>query len=101
MRDIPLAAVPTQTAAVVLDGQAAQIQVRQNGPYMYFDLQLGDQPIVTTRICRDRQLLLVDARYRGFKGDFMFLDTQGESDPRYNGLGSRYRLVFLSASELP
>lgn len=91
---IPLQAVPTQTLAVVLRSQAAQIELRQNGLNMYFSLSLNDRPIVRTRICRDRQRLLLDAGYQGFLGDFVFQDTQGASQPYYTGLGTRYILVY-------
>jgi hypothetical protein len=100
MRVIPLAAVPSQTLSVVLDGQAAQIELRQNGASLYFGLRLNGADIVLTRICRIDQLLLVDARYRGFQGDFMFVDLQGDTDPTYAGLGGRYQLVFITAAEL-
>ncbi len=101
MRTVPLAAVPSQTVAVVLDAQPAQIAVRQNGDNLYFDLRVNDQPIVTTRICRNGQLLLLDARYRGFMGEFMFVDLQGNADPYYGGLADRFVLAYLSESELP
>lgn len=101
VEQIPLAAVPSQTLAVVLDGQAAQIELRQNGGNIYFSLSLDDAPIVSTRICRNEQLLLIDARYRGFRGDFMFKDMQGDLDPVYTGLAGRFVLVFLTESELP
>ncbi len=102
MRTIPLAAVPSQTLTVALDGQSAQIALRQNGGALYFSLRLGTTPIVSTRICRNAQLLLIDAQYRGFQGEFMFVDLQGEADPEYSGLGptGRYALVFISAAEL-
>lgn len=101
MLQIPLAAVPTQTVAVALDGQPVEIELRQNGASMYFSLRHDDVPVVDTRICRNVQLLLVDARYRGFRGDFMFKDMQGDTDPVYTGLAARYVLVYLTESELP
>ncbi len=101
MRIVPLSPVPLQTLDVILDGQAAQIGLRQNGPDMYFDLRLNNEPIVTARICRVDQLLLVDAEYRGFRGQFVFVDLQGTSDPSYLGLGTRWVLVFISVAELP
>ncbi len=100
MRVIPLAAIPSQTLDVVLDGQSAQIALRQNGPYMYFSLRLNDAPVVSARICRVDQLLLLDAGYRGFLGQFIFVDLQGVADPVYTGLGSRFVLVYLSESDL-
>jgi hypothetical protein len=99
MQRVPLQAMPNQTLAITLARQAAQIAVRQNGDNLYFDLMLGGEYIVRTRICRDRQRLLLDAGYRGFVGDFMFVDTQGSEDPYYTGLGARFALVYLAAGE--
>lgn len=99
MMIVPIQPVPNQTLSVTLARQAAQIAIRQNGGNLYFDLLLNDAYIVRTRICRDRQRLLIDAKYRGFKGDFAFVDTQGTEDPQYAGLGSRYVLYYLAENE--
>jgi hypothetical protein len=96
--DIPLQAVPNQTLAVTLVQQSAQIALRQNGKNLYFDLLNSGAYVVRSRICRDRQRLLLDAQYMGFSGDFMFVDTQGTDDPFYSGLGSRFVLVYLPAT---
>jgi hypothetical protein len=96
---IPLQPVPIQTLAVTLARQPAQIAVRQNGDNIYFDLSVNGTYIVRTRICRDRQRLLLDVKYRGFKGDFAFVDTQGTNDPQFAGLGSRYLLAYLAEGE--
>jgi hypothetical protein len=92
---VPVQAVPNQTLNVTLDGQQAQIGLRTLGANLYFTLN----GVVATRVCRDRQRLLLDAKYRGFRGDFIFLDTQGLNDPKWPGLGDRYRLVYLNAGE--
>lgn len=98
---IPLAAVPSQTVTVnlrvpgQLARQRANITVRTIGSLMYFSLE----GIVTNRIIRDRQRLLLGSQYLGFVGDFSMVDTQGLSDPNYRGLGSRYQLVYLNADE--
>jgi hypothetical protein len=102
MMQIPLQPVPNQTLAVTLARQSAQIALRQNGNNIYFDLLLNNEYIVRTRICRDRQRLLLDAGYQGFVGDFVFIDTQGANNPEYRGLGgvgSRYQLIYLAAGE--
>lgn len=96
---VPLQATPNQTLAITLARQATQIAVRQNGDDMYFDLKLDDDYIVRTRICRDRQRLLLDVKYRGYIGDFAFVDTQGTDDPDFAGLGSRWVLLYLEAGE--
>lgn len=90
MTVVPLQPVPSQTVSVTVGGQVARITVRTIGAALYFSLE----GVVTNRICRDRQLLLVDARYRGFLGDFQFVDTKGADDPKYYGLGDRWLLVY-------
>lgn len=99
MIQIQVAAIPNQTLSVTLAGQNAQIAVRQNGENMYFDLKQDDNPIVLTRICRDRQRLLIDARYRGFIGDFAWVDIASTSQPNYLGIGTRFFLIYLEAGE--
>lgn len=96
---IPTQAVPNQTLAVTLARQAAQIAIRQNGDSLYFDLISNGVSIMRARICRDRQRLLLDAKYRGFVGDFAFVDTRGGLDPQYFGLGSRFVLYYLEVGE--
>lgn len=97
---VPLQAVPNQTTTVVLAGQSCQIALRQNGASMYFDLISNDVPIVTCRIVRNQQRLLLDAQYRGFVGDFTFQDTQADTDPQYPGLNTQYLLWYLEATDL-
>lgn len=99
MQLIPLQAVPSQTLAVTLARQPAQIAVRQNGDALYFDLLVGDKAIIRSRICLDRARLLLGTAYRGFVGDFAFVDLQGRSNPNFTGLGSRYQLYYLGAGE--
>lgn len=102
MLKVPLSAVPDQTLSITLGGQACQIALRQNGGNMYFDLTSNSAPVVTCRIARNIQRLLLDAKYRGFVGDFFFYDSQGDTDPQYTGLGDsgRYALYYLEATDL-
>lgn len=99
MLTIPLTPVASQTFAVTLAGQPAQIELRTIGALLYFSLTVSGSPIVTTRVCRNKQRLLADAKYRGFVGDFSFVDTEGDTDPVFTGLGSRYLLVYFNAGE--
>jgi hypothetical protein len=98
---VPLAATPNQTLAVTLSGQPCQIALRQNGANMYFDLRVNNVDIVLTKICRNKQLLLLDAKYKGFRGDFIFNDSQGDTQPFYTGLDSRYFLYYVEPGETP
>ena len=96
---IPLEAVPSQTLSITLAGQACSIAVRDNNVNLYLDLRVSNRPIVVGKICRNRQRLLIGLGYRGFIGDFVFVDSQGDEQPAYAGLGSRWQLYYLGAGE--
>ena len=90
---IPLSPVPNQTLQVVLNGQQCTIGLWTKRTGMYLDLYvnnvllLGGVPALNmTKIVRDG--------YLGFIGDLYFYDTQGNSDPTYDGLGTRYTLFY-------
>lgn len=93
---VPVAAVASQVLAVTLGAQPCRIDVYQKSTGLYLDLYVADRPVVVGVLCRDRNVVVIDA-YRGFTGDLTFYDTQGTSDPFYTGLGTRYQLVWLSA----
>lgn len=96
MKSIPLSATPSQSLQTQLaPDKKANITLRWLANNLYFSLD----GVVTNRVCRDRQRLLVDAQYREFGGDFLFVDTQGAADPVWSGLGSRYILVYVNADE--
>lgn len=100
MQTIPLQDAASQTLRILLDGQLARIDLRQFSQALYCDLYVNDVLIIGGVICQNLNRI-VRGKYLGFAGDLMFVDTEGSSDPLYPGLGSRYELVFLSASELP
>lgn len=96
---VPLAAKPSQTLSILLANQNCQIAVYQKTTGLYLDLSTNNAAVKTGIICRDRVKLIRHA-YLGFTGDLAFFDTQGTSDPTYDGLGARYQLVYLEASDL-
>lgn len=95
---VPSQAVPNQTTQIVLNNQVCQIELFQSPDALFINLYVNDNPIIEGGICQDRNLIVRDL-YLGFDGDFVFVDTQGSSDPSYTGLGSRYFLLYLSALE--
>lgn len=99
MLTIPLNAVSSQSLNVLLGGQNCQINVYQKSTGLYLDLSINNSPVVSTVICRDR-VKLVRYQYHDFVGDLCFADTQGDDDPVYTGLGDRFILVYLEASDL-
>lgn len=96
---VPLVATPSQILSVTLGNQSTQITVYTLRSGLYIDIVNAGAPVVTCRICRNLQYILEDALYQGYQGDFIFVDTQGDTDPEYSGLGSRYLLVYLSQDE--
>lgn len=92
---IPLAAVPAQVLTVRLGNQPCRIAVRQKSTGMFLDLFVADKPIVLGAICLDRNYI-VRSPYLGFVGDLAFVDMQGKSDPVFGGLGSRYKLLWVT-----
>ncbi len=101
MQQLQLAPVPTQRLQVTLAGQPCDVEIRSNGDALYLSLWLNNAPVMLTKICRDRQLMLTGSRYHGFAGDLLFIDNQGAADPRWSGLGTRYVLVYITAAETP
>ena len=119
MQTIPISSVPSQTLQFVVGGQNCQMSVYTNDGYDYFDTALGTVkpyiaidfayngiPVTNTQNCLVLTRLLKNRQYKGFVGDFMFVDTQpptgstGE-DPQWQGLGTRWVLLYPEAADLP
>ena len=98
MQTIPLQPVPTQATKVVLGGQNVQLLIYQKPQGVFVDINADGVDIVVGIIARDAVPLMC-RNYMGFIGNLLFVDTQGSSDPTYDGLGSRFSLVYLTAEE--
>lgn len=97
---VPLQSIPNQMVTVTLANQICQVNVYQLETGLFMDLYVGNVLIVAGVICENINRIVRDA-YLGFIGDFIFMDTQGTSDPIYTGLGERWPLLYLEASDLP
>ena len=98
MQTVPLQPVPSQSTKVVLGGQNCQILIYQKPQGCLVDINADGVDIVVGIIGRDA-VPLVCREYTGFIGNLLFIDTQGSDDPSYDGLGSRWSLVYLTAEE--
>ena len=98
MQTVPLQPVPSQASKVVLGGQNCQINIYQKPQGVFVDITADDVEIIVGTIARDIAPL-VSRGYTGFIGNLLFIDTQGNSDPSYDGLVSRFSLVYLTAEE--
>src|SRR5882762_632794 len=97
---IPLKAVPNQTLAVLLNNQACQLNIYQKAFGLFMDVLVSNRLIIGGVICQNYNRI-VRSVYLGFQGDFLFADQQGDSDPDYTGLGTRFVLEYIEPSDLP
>lgn len=98
MQQIPLQPIPAQISKVVLGGQNCQLSIYQKQRGLFVDINVNGEDVATAVIALDA-VPLVCRDYAGFSGNLLFIDTQGKSDPSYEGLGSRFALVYLTAEE--
>ena len=96
---VPLKTEPSQTVTVTLGGQVVQIDVYQKAFGLFANVYVSNVLIIGGAICQNLNRL-VRSTYLGFVGDLMFIDNQGTSDPTYDGLGTRFSLMYLEASDL-
>lgn len=119
MQIVPIADNPNETFQIVLAGQNCAIsldtldgyaitdEVSFDGakPYVAFTLDVSGVSITRTQNCLNLKRLLLNRQYLGFVGDFMFVDTQpppGTSgdDPQWEGLGTRWQLIYVEAADI-
>lgn len=98
MLTVPLQPIPAQVTKVILGGQNCQINIYQKPQGVFVDITADDVDIIVGTIARDIAPL-VSREYTGFIGNLFFIDTQGNSDPEYSGLGLRFSLVYVTAEE--
>jgi hypothetical protein len=92
---VPLSATPAQTISVQLGTQSCSISVYQKATGLFCDLSVSGTLIIAGVLVHNACKIVRDA-YLGFAGDLVFYDTQGNSDPTYDGLGARYILTYQS-----
>ncbi|EIL3223772.1 hypothetical protein LLV40_004633 [Escherichia coli] len=89
----------SQSISVSLAGQQCNIKLVQRQSFMYMDLTVNEVPIMRGVPCLYGNKM-VRYSHLGFKGDLIFIDNDGESDPQWEGLGSRYLLYYIEENEL-
>lgn len=96
---VPVQALPNQTLNVQLGGQAIQLNIYQTEFQLAMDVLLAGVPVVQGQPCQNLNLI-VRREYLGFEGDLCWIDTQGDADPAYTGLGTRYQLLYLDETDV-
>ena len=100
MQTLPLKAVPNQKMSSLLAGQQVAINLYLLADqHLYMDVFMNNAALVTGVICQNNHLIVRDAA-ASFNGDLLITDTQGSNDPTYDGLGTRYQLIYLTEAEV-
>lgn len=100
MIEVPLLAVKSQTLTIDLGDQAqTRLNVYNRRYGLFIDVLLDNVLVIGGVICLNKNRI-VRSKYLGYSGDFIFFDTQGTSDPTYDGLGDRYQMLYLTPAEI-
>ena len=91
--EIPISPIPSSEFGIILKFQECIIRLITRGRRLYFDIEKNGIIILEGRICQNKNPL-VPYKYLDFSGNIYFVDTIANNDPVYNGLGSRYFLVY-------
>lgn len=89
----------SQSISVSLDGQQCVIRMIQRESFIYMDFTVNGNPIMQGVPCLYGNKM-VGYSYLGFKGDLVFLDSDGQQDPHWDGLGKRHILYYIEENEL-
>lgn len=99
MQIVPIEPLPNQALQVQLAEQPCALNIYQLRDGVFIDVYVGGALIIGGVIGRNLTRIVRSA-YLGFVGDFVFADTQGDTDPIFNGLGSRFLLIYLEEADL-
>jgi hypothetical protein len=100
---IPLIATASQNLKTTLDQQTVNLSIYQLRYGLYIDVTINNVLEIGAVVCQNLNRIIRSTYLNanvGFSGDFVFNDLQGTTDPVYTGLGTRYQLIYLSASDL-
>lgn len=98
MQIIPLSQLPAQTLNVVLADQYCTISLYWRQTRLYLDLSVGAFAVCQGAICQDRASV-VQSPSRYFNGSLHFYDQEGRRPPQWEGLNTRWVLLFLEEGE--
>ena len=83
----------------MLGNQNCSLSVYMLGTCLFVDTAVNGV-IISAAVLGRTGVSLVPTTYLGFLGQLLFVDTQGTSDPTYDGLGSRYQLLYATPADI-
>lgn len=95
---VNLKAIPNQLVSTVLNGKSVVIEAIQRGDFMAAKVTIDGVLKESGAICANGLDLLQNCASE-LQGSLSFIDTVGDSDPTYTGLGDRYQLAFVPTQE--
>ncbi|WP_304037567.1 phage baseplate plug family protein [Desulfovibrio piger] len=103
MQEIPLRATGNQTLQVVLEGQNCSLRLYTRNlsdgvETLFCDLSIDQDPVFYGCPCLDGLPMPLYA-WLGMTGQLVFIDMEGDEAPRWSGLGSRWKLLYMSPAE--
>ena len=102
MTELPVTPEPNQEFMIILDGQSCTVNIYQLYGRVYLDLFKDSYP-VQTGVRLQPMAPSITRACSGFKGNIRVIDTLStpdtQSDPYYEGLGTRFRVFYLSDDE--
>lgn len=90
---IPLQAAPDQTLQAYLGSQNITLRLYQRRYGFFVDLY-KDNAILRRGLEAKNLVNIIRDAYLGVAGNLFFNDTQGNADPTYDGLGTRFVLLY-------
>ncbi len=99
MVEIPLQPIPAQELQCILDGQNCTLSVYWRFGKLYADLLVNSEPVFTGAICQNLQWVN-QSPSPDFSGGLIFVDGLGDEAPHWDGLGTRWALLYLDAEEV-
>lgn len=91
---IPLDPIPNQRFSCNINGQNCVFELVMRGVNLFMNLSVNDEVIINGIICLNK-VNLIPYNYLDFNGQLYFEDLQGNSDPFYFGLGTRWVLNYV------
>lgn len=91
---IPIIDEPSQKLTLRLGDQAVDIALTMRLGNLYADVRTNGKDVINNRICLNRTPIIKEV-FRPFVGELYFEDLQGDENPVYGGLGSRFLLRWI------
>ena len=98
MERINISAIPSQTLNIVLAEQYCTISLYWRQAALYLDLSIGQNVICQGAVCTNRADV-IQSPVPGFAGTLHFWDNEGDRPPHWQGLNSRWELLYLAEGE--